>query len=146
MRATWISILALAEAAGNPLILSLIDSIVGLLREQRMRTYYTEGGPERGQYHHKRILEADRTSRSARSTRGDARASSPGTRGFARSIRALTRFCFGCCLLDGERKQMASLGFVGLGVMGSEMVLRLLEKGHTVTGYNRTRSKGRAPR
>ena len=27
--------LALAEAAGNPLILSLLDSIVGLLREQR---------------------------------------------------------------------------------------------------------------
>lgn len=36
---------------------------------------------------------------------------------------------------------MANLGFVGLGVMGSEMVLRLLEKGHTLTGYNRTRSK-----
>ncbi len=36
---------------------------------------------------------------------------------------------------------MANLGFVGLGVMGSEMVLRLLDKGHTVTGYNRTRSK-----
>jgi 3-hydroxyisobutyrate dehydrogenase-like beta-hydroxyacid dehydrogenase len=36
---------------------------------------------------------------------------------------------------------MAKLGFVGLGVMGSEMVLRLLEKGHTVTGYNRTKSK-----
>ena len=36
---------------------------------------------------------------------------------------------------------MANLGFVGLGVMGSEMVLRLLSKGHTVTGYNRTRSK-----
>jgi len=36
---------------------------------------------------------------------------------------------------------MPKLGFVGLGVMGSEMVLRLLEKGHTVTGYNRTRSK-----
>jgi 3-hydroxyisobutyrate dehydrogenase-like beta-hydroxyacid dehydrogenase len=36
---------------------------------------------------------------------------------------------------------MAELGFVGLGVMGSEMVLRLLEKGHTVTGYNRTPSK-----
>jgi len=50
--------LALAEAAANPLILSLIDSIVGLLREQRMRTYFVEGGPERGQYHHKRILEA----------------------------------------------------------------------------------------
>jgi 3-hydroxyisobutyrate dehydrogenase len=37
---------------------------------------------------------------------------------------------------------MANLGFVGLGVMGSEMVLRLLSKGHTVTGYNRTRGKG----
>jgi 3-hydroxyisobutyrate dehydrogenase-like beta-hydroxyacid dehydrogenase len=44
-------------------------------------------------------------------------------------------------MLDGERTQMATLGFVGLGVMGSEMVLRLLEKGHTLTGYNRTRSK-----
>ena len=36
---------------------------------------------------------------------------------------------------------MANLGFVGLGVMGSEMVNRLLAKGHSVTGYNRTRSK-----
>ena len=35
---------------------------------------------------------------------------------------------------------MATLGFVGLGVMGSEMVNRLLGKGHTVTGNNRTRS------
>ena len=50
--------LALAEAAANPIILSLIDSIVGLLREQRMRIFQVEGGPERGQYHHKRILEA----------------------------------------------------------------------------------------
>jgi GntR family transcriptional repressor for pyruvate dehydrogenase complex len=50
--------LALAEAAANPLILSLIDSIGGLLREQRMRIFYVEGGPERGQFHHKRILEA----------------------------------------------------------------------------------------
>jgi 3-hydroxyisobutyrate dehydrogenase-like beta-hydroxyacid dehydrogenase len=36
---------------------------------------------------------------------------------------------------------MANLGFVGLGVMGSQMVNRLLDKGHTVTGYNRTRTK-----
>jgi 3-hydroxyisobutyrate dehydrogenase-like beta-hydroxyacid dehydrogenase len=36
---------------------------------------------------------------------------------------------------------MANLGFIGLGVMGSEMVDRLLAKGHTVTGYNRTRAK-----
>ena len=50
--------LALAEAAANPLILSLIDSIVGILREQRMGIFRVEGGPERGQYHHKRILDA----------------------------------------------------------------------------------------
>jgi 3-hydroxyisobutyrate dehydrogenase-like beta-hydroxyacid dehydrogenase len=36
---------------------------------------------------------------------------------------------------------MANLGFIGLGVMGSEMVNRLLGKGHSITGYNRTRSK-----
>ena len=36
---------------------------------------------------------------------------------------------------------MANLGFVGLGVMGGNMVDRLLSKGHVVTGYNRTRSK-----
>lgn len=36
---------------------------------------------------------------------------------------------------------MANLGFVGLGTMGGQMVHRLLSKGHTVTGYNRTRSK-----
>jgi GntR family transcriptional regulator, transcriptional repressor for pyruvate dehydrogenase complex len=50
--------LALAEAAGNPLILSLLDSIVGLLREQRSRIFNVNGGPKRGQYHHKRILAA----------------------------------------------------------------------------------------
>ena len=36
---------------------------------------------------------------------------------------------------------MAKVGFIGLGVMGSQMVNRLLSKGHTVTGYNRTRGK-----
>jgi 3-hydroxyisobutyrate dehydrogenase-like beta-hydroxyacid dehydrogenase len=36
---------------------------------------------------------------------------------------------------------MANLGFVGLGVMGGELVLRLMEKGHTVIGHNRTRAK-----
>ena len=36
---------------------------------------------------------------------------------------------------------MANLGFIGLGVMGGNMVDRLLKKGHAVTGYNRTRSK-----
>ena len=36
---------------------------------------------------------------------------------------------------------MANLGYVGLGVMGSRMADRLLSKGHSVAGYNRTRSK-----
>jgi GntR family transcriptional repressor for pyruvate dehydrogenase complex len=50
--------LALAEAAGNPIVLSLIDSIVGLLREQRLRIFRVQGGPDRGQHHHRQILEA----------------------------------------------------------------------------------------
>lgn len=36
---------------------------------------------------------------------------------------------------------MANVGFVGLGVMGSRMVKRLLDAGHTVIGYNRTKAK-----
>jgi 3-hydroxyisobutyrate dehydrogenase-like beta-hydroxyacid dehydrogenase len=36
---------------------------------------------------------------------------------------------------------MANLGFIGLGVMGGQMVDRLLAKGHSVTGFNRTQSK-----
>ena len=36
---------------------------------------------------------------------------------------------------------MAQVAFVGLGLMGSQMVNRLLSKGHTVIGYNRTRLK-----
>jgi len=36
---------------------------------------------------------------------------------------------------------MAKLGFIGLGTMGSRVVKRLLDAGHQVTGYNRTRAK-----
>lgn len=36
---------------------------------------------------------------------------------------------------------MANVAYVGLGVMGSQMVNRLLDKGHSVIGYNRTRGK-----
>jgi len=36
---------------------------------------------------------------------------------------------------------MAELGFVGLGVMGSGVARRLLDAGHTVTVWNRTRAK-----
>ena len=38
---------------------------------------------------------------------------------------------------------MANLGYIGLGAMGSRMAARLIDKGHTVTGYNRTKSKAR---
>jgi 3-hydroxyisobutyrate dehydrogenase-like beta-hydroxyacid dehydrogenase len=34
-----------------------------------------------------------------------------------------------------------TLGFVGLGAMGGRVTKRLLDAGHVVTGYNRTRSK-----
>jgi 3-hydroxyisobutyrate dehydrogenase-like beta-hydroxyacid dehydrogenase len=36
---------------------------------------------------------------------------------------------------------MAKLGFIGLGTMGGRIVKRLLDAGHQVSGYNRTRSK-----
>jgi 3-hydroxyisobutyrate dehydrogenase-like beta-hydroxyacid dehydrogenase len=36
---------------------------------------------------------------------------------------------------------MANIGYIGLGVMGGQMVDRLLAHGHTVTGYNRTKQK-----
>lgn len=36
---------------------------------------------------------------------------------------------------------MANIGFVGLGVMGGRIAKRLMAAGHTLTGYNRTRTK-----
>src|SRR5207237_4433164 len=36
---------------------------------------------------------------------------------------------------------MANIGYVGLGTMGGQMANRFLEKGHSVTGYNRTKAK-----
>ena len=38
---------------------------------------------------------------------------------------------------------MAELGYVGLGVMGGGVAKRLLDAGHTVTGWNRTKEKAR---
>lgn len=49
---------ALAKGTQNVLILALVDSIVYLLSEQRKQIFSVKGGPERGQIHHKRILEA----------------------------------------------------------------------------------------
>lgn len=39
---------------------------------------------------------------------------------------------------------MANLGFVGLGTMGGRIAKRLLEAGHQVSGWNRTRAKAEA--
>lgn len=49
---------ALARATQNPLVLVLVNSIVPLLSEQRKQIFAVEGGPQRGQFHHKRILES----------------------------------------------------------------------------------------
>jgi len=38
---------------------------------------------------------------------------------------------------------MANIGYIGLGVMGGRVAKRLLDAGHQVTGYNRTKSKAR---
>ncbi len=49
---------ALARGTQNILILRLVDSIVDLLSEQREQIFAVEGGPERGQVHHKCLLDA----------------------------------------------------------------------------------------
>jgi 3-hydroxyisobutyrate dehydrogenase-like beta-hydroxyacid dehydrogenase len=36
---------------------------------------------------------------------------------------------------------MAKLGYIGLGAMGGRMADRLIARGHTVTGYNRTKAR-----
>jgi GntR family transcriptional repressor for pyruvate dehydrogenase complex len=58
--------LALAEAAGNPLLLALLDSIVAVLREERLGVFAVPGGPTRGQIHHKLILKAIERGNSAK--------------------------------------------------------------------------------
>jgi GntR family transcriptional repressor for pyruvate dehydrogenase complex len=52
--------LTLARATQNNLVSVLIMPVHGLLRDQRLRISETPGGPERGQYHHKRIFAAIR--------------------------------------------------------------------------------------
>lgn len=39
---------------------------------------------------------------------------------------------------------MAKVGFIGLGAMGGRIAKRLLDAGHTVTGYNRTPKKAKS--
>jgi GntR family transcriptional repressor for pyruvate dehydrogenase complex len=50
--------LALAEGAQNVLILTLVDTLVELLRSHRERIASVEGGIERAQEHHRRVLAA----------------------------------------------------------------------------------------
>jgi GntR family transcriptional repressor for pyruvate dehydrogenase complex len=50
--------LALAEATQNPIIPLLVDSIIDLLRKQRKKIGLVNGGLQRGQFHHKQILDA----------------------------------------------------------------------------------------
>ena len=50
--------LALAEATQNPIIPALLDPIIDLLREQRIRTTLLKGVAQHGQYNHKIIIEA----------------------------------------------------------------------------------------
>jgi len=49
---------AVARGSGNPLILALMDSIVDLLSDQRKLIFTVPGGPQRGQMHHKRVMDA----------------------------------------------------------------------------------------
>jgi GntR family transcriptional repressor for pyruvate dehydrogenase complex len=48
----------LARATQNALILTLIDPIMELLSEQRKQIFSVQGGPQRGQSHHKQLLDA----------------------------------------------------------------------------------------
>jgi GntR family transcriptional repressor for pyruvate dehydrogenase complex len=50
--------MVLARATQNALILTLIDPIMALLSEQRKHIFTVPGGPERGQQHHKLLLDA----------------------------------------------------------------------------------------
>jgi GntR family transcriptional repressor for pyruvate dehydrogenase complex len=50
--------MGLAKATNNLLIPQIISAIVDLLWEQRLWIGLTKGGPERGQFHHKQILNA----------------------------------------------------------------------------------------
>jgi DNA-binding FadR family transcriptional regulator len=65
--------LALAQGSNNALIPVLIDSLVELLREHRIRAASVKGGLERGQPYHKSIIEAVKRN-DAKSARDSMRA------------------------------------------------------------------------
>ena len=67
--------LALAEGAANPLILSLLDSIVGLLREQRLRIFQSSGRAGARTDSSQADSGSGRAARRGEGARGDAGAS-----------------------------------------------------------------------
>jgi len=77
---------ALAEGTQNLLIPTLVDSLVVLLREQRKRIAFVEGGMARAQTHHKKILKAI--------FRGDPEAAKKAMREHLRQIRADSKAAF----------------------------------------------------
>ena len=50
--------LAMARATGNALVLTLVEPMMDLLSAQRKEIFNAPTGPQDGQYHHKRILQA----------------------------------------------------------------------------------------
>ncbi len=60
--------LALARATQNTFVPRLLDSVVDTLQELRGQMFWVDGGPQRGQAHHKRIFRAieDRAPEAAR--------------------------------------------------------------------------------
>ncbi len=70
---------ALAKATHNPLLLTLVDSIVDLLSEQRKQIFSVPGGSARGQVHHKQLLDAVR--------RHDAQAAREAMRAHLQQVR-----------------------------------------------------------
>lgn len=71
--------LALADATQNTLIPMLLDPIVDQLQDQRKAIFLVKGGAERGQYHHKHILDAV--------SKGDPAASREAMRAHLQQIR-----------------------------------------------------------
>lgn len=57
--------MALARATQNLLLIVLLNPIVDMLREQRKQIFKVEGGPQRDQQHHRKILEMVRVRDSA---------------------------------------------------------------------------------
>ena len=121
--------LTIAEATGNRVAAHLMHALRDQLHRALGTVYQIPHSAERSLAQHREIVEAIGARRP-----DEARASHARPH---RSRRARDRH-------DGrEGALMASVGFVGLGVMGGGIAARLHAAGHDVVGYNRTREKAR---